>query len=140
MRTLPLVLLACFLSGFAQSTHSTTSANTGLIPTFELYSWRNPQGTWDFCLLHTTNHRKTVEEVFNEKCAEHGIERLKQRMSKLPRPSRIVWFDRLTFRGVKLKGSEGLEYPPKEVVDQVKIYCDTHSITLFGPKGERLTK
>jgi hypothetical protein len=140
MRTLSAILLACCLSSFAHPAQSTRSAGIGVIPTFELYSWQNPQGTWNFFLIHTTNRQKTVEEVFNDKTALRGVEQLKQKMSKLPRGARIVWFDRLTLREVKVKGSEGLEYPPKEVVDEVKSYADTHAIRLFGPKGEQLTK
>jgi len=104
-----------------------------VVPTFELYSWEQAKGGWSFCLLYTTDRQKTPEEVFSDKTALQGIQQLENEMSKLPRSSRVVWFDRLALRGVKTKGSERLRYPPKKIIDEVKRYADTREIKVSGP-------
>lgn len=104
-----------------------------VVPTYELYSWEHSKGGWRFCLLYTTDRQKTPEEVFSDKTTLHGIEQLKNEMSKLPPSSRVVWFDRLTLNGVKIKGSEQLKYPPKKIIDEVKRYGDAHEIKVSGP-------
>lgn len=104
-----------------------------VVPTYELYSWETSKGSWNFYLTDTTNRQKTPEEVFSEKTALHGMEQLKRKMAKLPRGSRIVWFDRLTLKGVSVRGSEPLKYPPKETVDEVRRFAHTHRIELAHP-------
>jgi hypothetical protein len=103
-----------------------------VVPTYELYSWQQPQGAWDFCLLYTTDRQKEPEEVFSEKTVIRGVAQLKREISKLPHSSRIVWFDRLTLNGVKIKGSEPLEYPTKEMIDDVKRYANSRGIKISG--------
>jgi hypothetical protein len=131
VRKLLVVLLACSsviaACGVAQGTED-------IVPTYELYSWPNPQGGWNFCLLHTTNREKTVQEVFNEQTTLHGIDELKREMVKLPKRSNVVWFDRLTWNGVRVKGSENLKYPPREIVAEVKHYAEIRFMKLVGPR------
>lgn len=104
-----------------------------VVPTYELYSWEPSKGAWSFCLLYTTDRQKTSEEVFNDKTALRGVEQLKTDLSKLPPSARVVWFDRLTLNGVKIKGTEQLKYPPKKIVDEVKRFADTHNIKVSLP-------
>lgn len=134
MRVSPMISLIFCLVTFAFATESLGKSAGGVIPTYELYSWQDSNGAWNFSLLYTTNRQKTVEEVFNEKTALHGVDKLKRRISKLPKSSRVVWFDRLTLGGVRVEGSESLKYPPKEIVDELKRYSDAHAIKLFGPR------
>lgn len=101
--------------------------------TYELYSWQGPDGDWNFRILPTTDRQKTVAEVFSHKSAIHGIDQLKRRVSELPISSDIVWFDRLTLSGVKVKGSERLKYPPKKVVDEVRNSAKTRNIRIDAP-------
>lgn len=129
MRELVIPLVFCVgFFGFAGSQKPAQVA-----PAYELYSWENPSGAWNFSLLYMTDRQKTPEEVLNKKTALHGIEQLKKAMSKLPRQSILEWFDRLTLKGVKLKGSEQLKYPPKEMISEVKRYAQAHAIKISGP-------
>jgi hypothetical protein len=127
-------LLACCSVIAAGGTVPPEGAETDIIPTYELYSWPSPQSGWNFCILHTTNREKSVQEVFNEQTALHGLDALKREIFKLPKGSNIVWFDRLTWNGVKVKGSEKLKYPPKEVVDEVRHYAERRLMKLVGPR------
>lgn len=83
--------------------------------------------------MYTTDRQKTPEEVLGGKTLLHGADQLKKEMSGLPRPSRVVWFDRLTLNGVRTRGSEQLKYPPKEMIDEVKRYANAHAIKISGP-------
>jgi hypothetical protein len=108
-------------------------ASAQVVPTYELYSWEHSKGVWSFSLFYTTDRQKTPEEVFSDKTALHGIKQLTTEMSRLPPSSRVVWFDRLTLNGVKIKGSEQLKYPSKKIIDEVKRYADAHEIKISGP-------
>jgi hypothetical protein len=108
----------------------------GVAPTYELYSWPDSNGGWNFCMLYTTNRQKTAEEVFNAKTAMHGLNEIKRKMSELPKGSRIVWFDRLTLAGAKVKETETLQYPPNEIVEELKRWAAKREIKLFGPGAD----
>ena len=104
-------------------------ATNRVTPVYNLYSWENPRGVWNFCLLSgLISRRMTPEEVRNEKTVLHGLNQLKQAMSRLEKSSSIVWFDRGYFTG--LKGSEAFQYPPKEIVHDLRTYAGTHGIEI----------
>lgn len=111
-----------------------TSHNQTMTLTYELYSWQDSSGRWYFQLLPPTNRQKTVAEVFRKKSALGGLDQLKKKIGDLPVSSSIVWFDRLTLGGVRVKGSERLAYPPKEVIDEVSRCAATRKITISGPE------
>lgn len=124
MKIILMISLMCCLAACASEGRQRGSSNDlSVTPTYELYSWKISNGNWSFCLLYTTNRQKTVEEVFNEKTALHELEQLKKKISKLEKGARIVWFDRLTIGGVRVKGSESLAYPPKDIIEEVKQYA-----------------
>jgi len=101
---------------------------------YELYSLQESKsGEWRFSLLYNTDRNKTVREVFNKTTLIKGLDQLRQKMSQLPRGSHIVWLDRLTFNGARVKGSESLKYPPDQVVADVKQEAQTHGIEVVGP-------
>ncbi len=126
-----IVFVSCVAITVAAVQQRSTAAKEP--PTYELYSWQDDKGAWDFSLLYTTSRQKTAEEVFNDKAIMSGVGKLRQRMSKLPKGSTIVWFDKLTFSGIKIKGTEKLKYPPKEIIDQVKSYAQKHTLKVLGP-------
>jgi hypothetical protein len=101
--------------------------------TYQLYSWEDTSSGWNFCVLHDTNRQKTVAKVFSPKATLKGLDQLKRKLSEMPEGSRLVWFDRLTVGGVKVKGSESLKYPPDEVVAQVRQYAQARNIEIVGP-------
>ena len=103
---------------------------------YELYSWKTEE-KWNFSVLSITDRQKSVQEVLDPKKALRGIEVLKQRISEMPVSSRIVWFDRLTLGGVKVKGSESLGYPPEETVSEIRQYAQLRDIEILGPPIHR---
>ena len=132
MKILLIIALACCFEILAHA-DPPKKPERKVVPTYELYNWQGAHGPWNFCLLHTTDRQKTPAEVLNDETALRGPKQLKRKMSKLPRSSTIVWFDRLTLGGVKLKGSESLKYPPDEIVGEIRRYADMWAIKLFGP-------
>jgi hypothetical protein len=102
--------------------------------TYELYSWQDANGAWTYRILYTTNRQKTIKEVFDYRQALRGTDRLKRKLSELPAGSTVVWFDRLTLSGARLRGSEGLRYPPQEIVEEVRHTAEKYGIRVTGPE------
>jgi hypothetical protein len=100
--------------------------------TYELYSWRDNNGVWSFSIMETTSRQKTIEEIFDEKQAIHGVDNLKRKISHLARPSRLVWFDKLIFNGRPVPGTERLRWPPKEIIEDVKRYSAARHVEVSG--------
>jgi hypothetical protein len=123
-----LVLLSCLTAGFGMAQNKEPKP----VLTNELYSWKDSNGEWTFSILGTTNRQKTAEEVFGEKEAIHGVDQLKRRISHLPRPSRLVWFDKLIFNGTPVVGTERLGWPTKEVIEEVKRYAAARHVEVSG--------
>ena len=134
LRKLLVFVLACCSVIVARGTAPVDGAQASIVPTYELYSWPNPEGGWNFCLLPTTNREKTVREVFNTQTTLHGMDALKREIFKRPRGSDLVWFDRLTWNGAKITGSESLKYPAREIVLEVKHYAEMRGMKLVGPR------
>lgn len=80
-----------------------------------------------------TSRQKTVQEVFNPKSALHGVNELKRKIAKLPTSEEVIWFDRQTLSGRKVRGSERLMYPPKEIMQDVKHEAESHGVKVSGP-------
>jgi hypothetical protein len=85
--------------------------------------------------LYNTDRQKTAKEVFDPKRTLRGLNELKRRVSEIPAGELIVWFDRLTIGGVKVKGSERLAYPPEEVITEIISYARGRGIDIIGPPG-----
>lgn len=131
MRVLLLISIAnCFV--FCAAAQNTVT-NDAFARTYELYSWQTASGTWNFQLLHNTSRQKTVQEVFNPKSALHGVNELKRKIAKLPTSEEVIWFDRQTLSGRKVRGSERLMYPPKEIMQDVKHEAESHGVKVSGP-------
>lgn len=127
-----LALLVVARVGFSMPAQPQSSQeNPG--PAFQLYSWGDANGDWNFSILPDTNRQKTVAEVFNPKVTLKGLEQLKRKLSAMPTGSHVVWFDRLTLGGAKVKGSESLKYPPDQVVAEIRQHAQTRSINIVGP-------
>jgi hypothetical protein len=101
---------------------------------YELYSWQDSGSReWSFSIMYNTNRQKTVKEVFDKKKVREGLDQLKLTISGIPKGSVIVWLDRLTLAGGKLKGSERLRYPSDEIVSEIRRYAQTLDIKVTGP-------
>jgi hypothetical protein len=100
---------------------------------YELYSWQDPKGSWNFSLLPNTSSEKSVELVFSKKVVCHGLDQLKAKINLLPEGSTIALLNRLpTGTGPKAKGSESLTYPPPDVVGEIRRYTAARKIEVVG--------
>ena len=77
---------------------------------WELYSWRNKESNaWNFSLLQGTNRNKTEQEIKSTEVTK-DIDLLKAELKKIAANESVFWL---------LYGAEGLEYPSKDIVDEI---------------------
>jgi len=64
---------------------------------YELYSWPQSGGTWNFCLLPSPSGVTIpVEVIFNKKSRLTGTDQLERKISLLPTGTRIIWMNGIT--------------------------------------------
>jgi hypothetical protein len=98
---------------------------------FELYSWQDTKGNWNFCVLPNTNRLKTVPEVFNKNTALRTIDQLRRKLANLPEGASVFWFDRIgAATGPNAKAGKDLAYPPPSIVETVRKYAEAHKLRL----------
>jgi hypothetical protein len=69
---------------------------------YEPYSWQEPNGGWNFCLLPSPSGVNIpAEAVIDKRCLLRGVNRLSQKMSRLPVGATIDWLDRILGNGHK---------------------------------------
>ncbi len=122
-----LAFLACLAGppSFAQTRDPFSPASKG----YELYSWPDSKGNWNFCILHGTNREKVTEEVFSKKTLLPGLEPLKRKISELPAGAQVFWASRIpSGSGLRARGSESLAYPPLDIREQVIAYAKKYHI------------
>jgi len=96
---------------------------------YELYSWPDSKGGWNFCILYGTNREKVTEEVFSEKTLLRGLDQLKREIRDLPAGAQVFWVSRIpSGTGPRAKGSESLTYPPQNIRDEVIACAKKHHI------------
>jgi hypothetical protein len=121
MKQLFVVLLLGYLASGLYMAKEQSAGGSQPRDVYELYSWRDDKGLWTFSIMSgAISRQRTVEEIFSEKQAIHGVDKLKLKISHLARPSQLVWSDKLIFNGAPVKGSERLAFPPKEIIEDVK--------------------
>ena len=102
------------------------------IYTYELYSWQDDRGVWDFGLFPAiSNSGLAAKLITNRKTALIGLDKLKTKIATLPLNSEILWLDRTVGVYAKAKGSEILKYPPAGMVADLKGYCESKGIKLL---------
>ena len=84
--------------------------------TYQLHSWQDSDGTWNFCVLPSAD---------SEHCVLRGLGELKKRISGLPSGTVVYWIDRTPGTGSNL-GS----YPPPSVIKQVKEYAGKRKVKI----------
>jgi hypothetical protein len=101
---------------------------------YELYSWPQPNGIWNFCLLPSPSGVSIpVEAIFNKKLRLTGVDQLKKKISQLPTDSTIFWMNGTTSGQTPTAESKKLALPPAETVEQVKRYAGKRSILVQLP-------
>jgi len=64
---------------------------------YELYSWPQSNGIWNFCLLPSPSGVNIpVEIIFDKKFRITGTDQLERKMSLLPIGTRIIWMNGIT--------------------------------------------
>jgi len=127
-QTVLLVVLACIASACSAqgSDQSLRKPPMG----YELYSWKEPNGSWDFCLLPSPSGVNIPsEEVFNKKFLLRGMNALSREVSRLPIGATIYWLDHIVPEtDPKTKESESLRYPSASIIEKVRRYSERRRI------------
>ncbi len=102
---------------------------------YELYSWQESKGNWEFSILPNLERYYVIEEVLDKRRTIHGVDRLKLRLSQLPAGTTVYWLDRLSPDvEPKHKIRERFGYPPPDVVEEIQKYAGKRKIKIevFG--------
>jgi hypothetical protein len=132
VRSLAIVALFAyaFVGALTSAAQDLSRSESGV--TYELYSWRGNGHDWNFCILETTSRMKTPDEIFKQQRLISTVGGLKKRIAHLPKSSRIVWIKNFVFEGKPIPGTEKLELPSKEIIDDIKQYAAPRGIEISG--------
>ena len=98
---------------------------------YELYSW-DSNGVWHYTLITGTNRNKTYQEITSTentvtenwvKITVKSSNDLKQLLSQVPAGGKVLW----SSFAVR---TPGFALPPDTIIEEVKQFCTTLSITL----------
>ncbi len=130
MRAVRLMALAWYAASAVCACQAIAHQET--IHTYELYSWQDDRGVWNFGLFPAiSNSGLAPKLITNKKTALAGLDNLKTKIATLPGNSEILWLDRTVGVYAKAKGSEIFKYPPAEMVADLKSYCESKGIKLL---------
>ena len=105
-------------------------------PSYELYSWPQRNGIWNFCLLPSPSGvNLPIETIFNKKFRLTGVDQLKQKISLLPTDTSIFWMNGITSGQTATAESKKLALPPAETVEDVKRYAGKRGIHVQVPNS-----
>lgn len=95
------------------------------VPVYEMFSWETPQGDWSFHIRSGfLSSTPDADDVFDPHFALHGVDQLKNEISKLPVGSDILWSNLVA------ANVEGLAYPPEEMISEIRLYAETRKIEI----------
>jgi len=66
MRQIALLAMTCIAMAFSAS-QLPNDGKAVKLTYYELYSWQELDGTWNFCVLPNTSREKSVEEVYDKR-------------------------------------------------------------------------
>jgi hypothetical protein len=90
-----------------------------------LYSWTSAN-KWHFAIVTKGERVRSIEEIKKSEMAVRGLEGLRDKLDQLPRHQRIVWrFD-----------EPGLNRPTKDMIVQVKRYCENNGLAVEIATGK----
>jgi hypothetical protein len=96
---------------------------------FELYSWQDETGEWQFSILVGTNRMKSIPEIQDKPM---DLDQVKVRVSNMAVGESLFWLNRAEVSSVN--GYFELAFPPTEVIEELKTYAADHQVYLFTPK------
>jgi hypothetical protein len=94
---------------------------------YELYSWHDADGGWRFSVLTMTDRAKNAEEIFDKQQTVSSVAKLKQKISKMPRGTRLVWMKN-PYEGTSIKGTESVAWPPEGIMNEVKQFAQRRHV------------
>jgi hypothetical protein len=101
---------------------------------YELYSWPQSSGIWNFCLLPSPSGVNIpIETIFNKKFRITGIDQLERKISLLPTGTRIIWMNGITAGQTPTRESSKLVLPPLHTVEQVKRPAEQYRVQVEVP-------
>jgi len=141
MKQMTMLAISCLGMALLASGQRPSSAGQTIPMAYELYSWQQSNGGWNFCVLTSPSGPNiSAEQVFNKKFLLNGVKDLKRKISSLPVGATVLWLDRIMGTDPKTKGSgEGLSFPPSEIIQDIRHYAETRKIKvemLSGQQGQ----
>jgi hypothetical protein len=104
--------------------------------TYELYSWPQSNGIWNFRLLRSPSGVNiSAETIFDKKFRLTGIPQLKRKISELPTGTTIIWMSGIASSETPTLESRKLALPSTQTVAQVKRYAGTHGVQMDIPNS-----
>lgn len=111
------------------------------IKSYELYSWQDAKGEWDYSLFPAvSNAGLSPGFVMKKESALKGTPALKQALAKIPVGSEIIWLDRTLGVYKDAKESAALKYPPAEIIAEIRRYCESRQFKLLVESPKQLEK
>jgi len=121
------IVLVCCLAISGRAAQRPSNVMSPIPETYELYSWQDSEGRWNFSLLYNTSIEKTTKQIFNNKTVIRSLE-LKRKISGLSAESTIILLGRLIRGGPAAKGSKRPRYPPTDIIDEIRRTSEAHHI------------
>src|SRR3984957_7273493 len=135
--TLLVLVLALTLAAIPGSVAQTPAHSTHLPPRlYELYSWPQSNGIWNFCLLPSPSGVNIpAKAIFNKKLRLAGLTQLERKISELPTGTRIIWMNGMAAGETPTPESRRLALPPTRMVEHVQSYAEAHGIQMEIPSS-----
>jgi hypothetical protein len=132
-----LLVLALILAAIPCSVAQTSADSTHLPPRlYELYSWPQSNGVWNFCLLPSPSGVNIrAETIFDKKVRLTGVAQLEHRIAELPTGTKIIWMNGITSGESPTAESKKLALPPSQTLKQVKRYAGAHDVQMDVPSS-----
>jgi hypothetical protein len=111
------------------------------VQAFELYSWQDAKGEWDFSLFPAIiSAGLSPGVIFRKDMTLKGPAALEQAMAKLPAGSVIYWLDHTLGIYKDAKESELLKYPSAEMIAEIRRYCESKQFKLVVEPPKKTEK
>jgi hypothetical protein len=119
------LLLISILFGCQQSTKVITErAKDTAFKGMELYSWKTDTSVWKYAIMVGTNRNKKLDEVIKNPMS---LEEVKINISIMAIGESVFWFNQVESSGRMII----LEYPPIEVIHELKQYASLYNVNLI---------